>query len=191
MKIVSYLRILIHRLINKNYNLRSHFKYLSIKLFKKNIVLSDEVIFDKRTHINVSEGKAYIGEYLRLKEGTSITVISGEMRIGNCVYINKNCIVACREHIVIGDMVLIGPNVIIWDHDHKFDETQVYGMEYKTGGIIIEKGCWIGAGAIILRDTRIGEGSVIGAGTVVKGDIPPHSLVTSSRELKIRPIQSK
>ena len=191
MNIFCHIKSVIKRLMNKNFNLRSHIKYANIKLFKKNIKLSDEVIFDKRSNIRVVSGKAYIGEYLRIKEGSEISVISGELHIGNGVFVNRNCIITCRKSIIIGDEVTFGPNVTIWDHDHKFDKNQVYGTEYKTGEIIIGKGCWIGAGAIILRNTRVGEGSVIGAGTVVKGDIPPHSLVTMGRDLIIRPIRDK
>ena len=57
--------------------------------------------------------------------------------------------------------------------------------------ITIEDNCWIGANATILRGTHIGEGCVIGAGTVVKGEIPPHSIVTSNREMVIKPIKDK
>ena len=55
--------------------------------------------------------------------------------------------------------------------------------------IIIEKNCWIGAGVTILRGARIGEGSVVGAGAIVRGVIPAHSLVTANRDLQIVPIE--
>lgn len=62
---------------------------------------------------------------------------------------------------------------------------------YKHGAVVIEKGCWIASNVIILRNTHIGEGCVIGAGACVKGVIPPHSLVTSDRELNIVPIEKR
>ena len=80
--------------------------------------------------------------------------------------------------------------MVIYDHDHKFGEDGIRSG-YNTAPVMIEKNCWIGAGVIILRGTHIGEGSVIGAGCVVKGEIPPHSLVTADRSLSINPIKSK
>ena len=90
----------------------------------------------------------------------------------------------------IADNCAIGPNTVFYDHDHKFGEN---GIEsgFKTSPISIEKNCWIGAGVTILRGTHIGEGSVIGAGAIVHGKIPAHSLVTSDRDIKVTPIDKR
>lgn len=79
---------------------------------------------------------------------------------------------------------MFGPNVCIYDHDHKYD-AEGFKEGYRTGAIVIEDHCWIGANVTILRGTHIGEGCVIGAGAILKGDIPEHSLVTPNRELII------
>jgi len=52
-------------------------------------------------------------------------------------------------------------------------------LPYKHQGkpIVIEKGAWVGANAIILAGVTIGEYSVIGAGAVVSKDVKPHSIV--------------
>lgn len=115
-------------------------------------------------------------------------VAGGQLDIGQNVFFNRNCIVICRKKISIGNNCNFGPNVVLYDHDHKFNHLGRQGG-YNTGEIIIEKNCWIGASAIILRNTHIGEGCVIGAGTIVKGDIPAHSLVTSERNLKVLPLE--
>lgn len=112
------------------------------------------------------------------------------MRIGNNVSFNRNCIVICREEITIEDNVIFGPGVTIYDHDHIFSPEGIL-PGYKHGSVLIGKGSWIGANVTILRNTRIGEGCVIGAGAVVQGEIPPHSLVTSDRSLNIVPIEKR
>lgn len=76
----------------------------------------------------------------------------------------------------------------IYDHDHKFNANGIQS-DFNYGSVIIDNGCWIAANVTILRNTHIGEGCVIGAGTVVKGEIPPHSLVTNDRGLNIVPIR--
>ena len=114
----------------------------------------------------------------------------GVLSIGKKVAFNRNCIIICRKSITIGDNVIFGPNVTIYDHDHVFTDSGIQ-PGYKHGEVIIDRGCWIAAGVTILRNTHIGEGCVIGAGTVVKGNIPPHSLVTSDRGLNIAPIENR
>lgn len=190
-KLKRHMKLIIRILTNRDSNLRSHVKFFISKAFHRNIHLVDEVIFGRNSSILAKKGNVTVGDYLRLSDGTVVSAISGNVKIGNSVFINRNCSIVCRKHIEIGDMVSIGPNVTIWDHDHNYDNSTICEAGYKTGEIIIEKECWIGAGAIILRNTRIGEGSVVGAGTVIKGDIPPHSLVTSNRELIIKPIQKR
>ena len=80
---------------------------------------------------------------------------------------------------------------MIYDHDHRYNAKGFSKDEYKTSPIIIDDNCWIGSNVTILRGTHIGTGSVIGAGCVVKGVIPPHSLVRMSNELNIRQITDK
>jgi len=134
---------------------------------------------DLKSKIKVVDGKIEIGKFFELKDNSYIAVVrNGSFKIGDNVYINRNCNIICQREISIGENTSIGPNVLIYDHDHCFG---CDGIEegFKTAPVIIEKNCWIGAGVIILRGTHIGEGSVIGAGTLLKGYIPAHSLVTS------------
>ena len=147
--------------------------------------------FISRMQINAKSGKVQIGRNFSMKQYSYIAAVNGgQIEIGNNVSINRNCILVCHDNIVIGDNCAVGPNTLFYDHDHNFGEN---GIEngFKKFPIIIENNCWIGAGVTILRGTHIGEGSVIGAGAIVHGNIPPHSLVTSNRELNIIPITSK
>ena len=114
-------------------------------------------------------------------------VNGGELRIGDGVSVNRNTMVICHEQITVGDGCSIGPNVLIYDHDHRFDENGI-ANGFHTAPVTIDDHCWIGGGCVILRGSHIGEGCVIGAGCVVTGDIPPHSIVTTDRNLSIRPI---
>jgi len=143
------------------------------------------------SEIKILKGKLNIGKGFDMKPGSYIAIVNGGiMSIGDNVSVNRNTILVCHDNISIGDCCAIGPNVLIYDHDHTFS---IKGMEkgYKTAPVEIGKNCWIGAGTIILRGTHIGEGCIIGAGTVVKGNIPAHSLVKAegNRHLIIAPIK--
>lgn len=58
----------------------------------------------------------------------------GKLRIGDTVFMNRNAIIVCRENITIGNNTSIGPNVCIYDHNHKFNNDCVIS-DFKTGNI--------------------------------------------------------
>lgn len=146
--------------------------------------------FVSHMQIYVESGKVEVGKSFSMKEGTYIAAVNGgKITIGDDVAINRNCILVSHDSIMISDNCRIGPNVVFYDHNHRFG---MNGVEdgYTHAPIVVERNCWIGAGVTVLKGTRIGEGSVIGAGVILQGDIPPHSLVTTNRELYITPIVS-
>lgn len=114
-----------------------------------------------------------------------------ELTIGSRVYFNEDAMISCKEQISIGDGCRFGPNVKIFDNDHKFDAYCGVSSEHVTAPVHIGKNCWVGSNVVVLRGTQIGDNCVIGAGCVVNGNIPAGSLVTMSRELKIRPIEDR
>lgn len=111
---------------------------------------------------------------------------TSKVEIGDNVFVNRNVIIACRKHICIGKDTVIGPNVLIYDHDHRFDANgrvkESAHNPYKEDDVIIGENVWIGAGVIILRGTVIGDGAIIAAGAFVKGNVPSRVLV--KREIK-------
>lgn len=115
--------------------------------------------------------------------------MGGQIIIQDGCSFSGNSTVVSHELVSIGSNCLFGPGVKIYDHDHLFDETGVLPEGYKSSSVNIGSRCWIGANSVILRGTDIGEGCIIGAGTVVKGKIPSHSIVTNDRKMIIRPIK--
>ena len=79
------------------------------------------------------------------------------------------------------------PNVQIYDHDHDFRvEGGVKAGKYKTAPVEIGNNVWIGANTIILRGTKIGDNAVIGAGCVVKGEVPAGAVLVQKRVSEIK-----
>ena len=92
--------------------------------------------------------------------------------IGNNFYSNHNLTILDAADVVIGDNVYIAPNCCISTAGHPIDfEQRNKGLEYAYP-IKIENNVWIGANVTILPGVTIGENVVIGAGSVVKSDIP-------------------
>lgn len=84
-----------------------------------------------------------------------------------------------RGPLVIGDNVMMGPDVIILTSNHRIDSVFVPMNEQGSviDKVIIGNDVWIGARVIILPGCKVGNGVVIGAGAVVTKDIPDYCVV--------------
>ncbi len=104
------------------------------------------------------------------------------IEIGSGVGITGGAICAVRR-IQIGDRVIIGANCTIVDSDfHPLDATQRKGYPAlgESAPVIIEADAFIGMRVLILKGSRVGQGSVVGAGSVVTGEIPAHVLAAGN-----------
>lgn len=108
------------------------------------------------------------------------------LKVGKGSFLNSGCIITAHKSITLGEHVELGPNVLIFDHDHKFKENGYRAKEFECDEIVIGNNVWIGANTVILRGTEIGDNCVIGAGCVVKGKYESGSLVIQKRETTIK-----
>ena len=92
--------------------------------------------------------------------------------IGDDVYINFGCVILDCGQVKIGNQVLIGPNVGIYDANHALDAVERMDGALLPGKVTIGNRVWIGGGTIILPNITIGDDTVIGAGSIVTHDIP-------------------
>ncbi|MGE0078439.1 MAG: DapH/DapD/GlmU-related protein [Bacteroidales bacterium] len=113
--------------------------------------------------------------------------------IGKQVYIGTDLIVASiisenACNLIIKDRVAIGPRVtLILSSDANWSNL-MNQIEPIKGTIILEDDCWIGAGVIILPNIIVGNGSIVGAGSVVTKNVPPNSIVAGVPAKIIRTI---
>jgi len=142
--------------------------------------------------VKLGEQSQVVGSLIFDKEGASIN-------IGNRAFINGSIIAA--SSISIGDDVLISWNVTIVDHNShstSFSYRSQDAVDWlegkkewanvKTAPIQICNKVWIGFNAILLKGITIGEGAVIGAGSVVTKDVPPWTIVAGNPARIIREI---
>lgn len=111
--------------------------------------------------------------------------------IGNNVYINFGCIILDCSEVIIGDHVLIGPNLGIYAVNHGFDPEERIAGACMGKPVHIEDNVWISGDVKILAGVTIGEGSIIGAGSIVTKNIPARVIAAGNPCKVIRPITEK
>lgn len=126
-----------------------------------------------------SPGAITIGDDVRILKGVTIsTSPEGRIQIGNAVHIGEGSLIYSGAGIQIGDNVIIGPQNIIVDLDHRFKNIDLpinqQGMSGR--GVSIEEDVWIASHCVITKGVTIGRGSVIGAGSIVNRNVPPYSV---------------
>lgn len=122
-------------------------------------------------------GSAILRDYITLRAS------GGRIEIGAGSFINSYSSLNARDRIVIGRDCLIGEGVRIYDHDHLIDPAAgTQHQQFKLAPVIIGDGVWIGSGTIILRGSRIGDHAVIGAASLIKGEVPARAIVYRRRD---------
>jgi len=107
------------------------------------------------------------------------------IRLGDNVFMNYNCVILDINEVSIGDRTQIGPMVQIYAADHPRDaKSRAAGLEFGRP-VTIGVDVWIGGGAIIVPGVSIGDGAVIGAGSVVTRDVPPGATVAGNPARRI------
>lgn len=127
---------------------------------------------------------AECGKEVNIEKGA---VFSPRVSLGDYSGIGVNAKIygACS----IGKYVMMGEDVTIINRNHRFDRTDIPMMEQgfePERPVIIGNDVWIGDRVVILPGVRVGDGSVIGAGSVVTRDVPEMAIVAGNPARVIR-----
>lgn len=103
----------------------------------------------------------------------------GELIIGESTWLSPRIIFYTNPDasIKLGQRCDIGPGVEFIPGGHQIGRADRRAGEGAAKPIVIGDGCWIGAKCVILGGVRIGNGSVVAAGSVVTQDVPDNTLV--------------
>ena len=155
-----------------------------------------------RTFVSIGNGTVCAGHFVFESD-------KGQISIGENCHIGASHLI-CSTEIQIGDNTLVSYGCTICDHDsHSLDyrkrreDCVIEYNDYKSGRsgtankkweyvakapITIGNDVWIGMHCIILKGIHIGDGAVIGAGSVVTKDVPPHTLYAGNPARYIKDI---
>ena len=110
------------------------------------------------------------------------------VHFGKNVYANFNLTLVDDTHIYVGDGTMIGPNVTIDTGTHPVSP-ELRARQYQFNQPVhIGRNCWLGAGVIVLPGVTIGDGTVVGAGSVVTHDLPAGVVAVGSPCRVLRPV---
>jgi acetyltransferase-like isoleucine patch superfamily enzyme len=131
-----------------------------------------------------------MGRNNRLGSGGRI-INPEEIFLGDNIYIAPHFHISARK-LEIGNNVLIGPNLLLEcdNHIYKNIGKTIWSTrnERESGFVRIEDDVWIGGNVTILKNVKIGEGTIVGAASVVTKSLPPYSICIGS---PCRPIKSR
>lgn len=114
---------------------------------------------------------------------------TADVTIGDGTYINSGTVIYSGNGVRIGSHVLIAANCTLAPVNHACQERGRLIIEQRflpsKGGIVIEDDVWIGAGCVILDGTVIRRGAVIGACSLVRGEVEAYGLFAGNPLRKI------
>ena len=130
-----------------------------------------------------SGGRLILGKRVGIRDKVILNSTGGIITIGDQVFINDFTCINSRDEVTIGNNSIIGQGVKIYDHDHDYQNN--LQKDFICSPVVIDHDVWLGSDAIILRGSYIGEHSIVGAATLLKGDVEPYHIVVNERTSKL------
>ena len=163
-----------------------------------NLFLYKNAYIGKNSYIGASGKGIHIGENTIILDNAYISIFrfnedsDSEVRIGNECSISSGVTIHGHNGVVIGDGTIFGPRCTIVTGNHGFisKSTQYRTASIpKQNGVVIGNNVWVGAGCTFLPSVQVGNGAVIGAGSVITKNVPAYTVVAGVPAKIIRPIE--
>lgn len=124
--------------------------------------------------IRIDENAALVteGDFQFMYGADVILFPKSTLILGSNSFINSDCKIRCHKNIHIGRDCKISHDFTVMDSDVHCLEGDNHTDEVTIGDHV-----WIGTRVTILSGTKIGDGSVVAAGAIVRGEFPSHSLI--------------
>jgi|TARA_B100000161_G_scaffold53977_1_gene35427 acetyltransferase-like isoleucine patch superfamily enzyme len=150
-------------------------------------------------HLKIFGNNISIGDYATLITAPDKRIdlstwetdkINGELQLGKYILISPGTSIRSAQKIVIGDSTMIASDVTITDSDwHDIYDRTDYVASPKE--VIIQENVWIGEKSLILKGSKIGKNSIIGAGSVVSGEVPANVIFAGNPAKEIKKLDEK
>jgi acetyltransferase-like isoleucine patch superfamily enzyme len=148
-----------------------------------NVVVDDNCLLDAKGDTNAG---ITIGSGVFLGRNSILSCKNGDIAIGDRANIGFNCEVFSASQVTLGADTLLAAYCYVIGGDHEYADASklVTAQGRRSKGVSVGEGAWLGAGAKILDGVRIGGHAIIGAGAVVRVDVPGYA-VAAGRPARI------
>ena len=156
-------------------------RVLLIRLINRGVYLPLTSVIERGVGFNCKiggRGKITAGEHLHVARGAMLYSYGGQITIGSNVYVGHSTILYGHGGLVIGNNVLVGPNVVVIPSSHQFvsKKLPIRLQGERRLGIEIAEDVWIGANVVIQDGCKLGKGCIVGSGSVLRADVPPYEI---------------
>ena len=127
-----------------------------------------------------------VGSNVICRNFENFHVSSGKLILHDGVFVNNSCSFNCMERIEVGNGTMMGEGVRFYDHDHVYTAEKIEKWQWSTAPIRVGRDCWIGSNVTILKGVTIGDNTIIGAGCLIRNDIPANSVVYNDGNLVVK-----
>lgn len=111
------------------------------------------------------------------------------LTVGDGCSIAGSCVLSAVVGIHLGARVLLARNVYVSDHHHAYADPTRAVLDQGTdraAPVHVGDGAWLGQNVVLTPGVRVGRGAVVGAGAVVRGDVPDFSLAVGAPSRVVR-----
>lgn len=126
----------------------------------------------------------HINNQVEIGYGNIISVASGAKLIFGRLFTGMNVNIICNSEIYLGNYVMLGRNVCIYDSDYHSIFNENYIKKNEDRKVEIGDNCWIGANSIVLKGSTISNGAIISAAAVVSGKVCGNHVYVSQKNNK-------
>lgn len=172
------------------FHLVAYLRMARVRVFQPHIVLHGLVFLGRGVRLEAREGfgRLEIGRFVHLGDGTRLRCHEGSLRVGDKAVFGADNTVNCYLDIEFGEATLLSDWIYVCDFDHRHSDVHA---PIKDQGIVktpvrIGPGTWIGTKVTVLRGSRVGRGCVLGAHTVVRGDVPDFAVAVGAPARVVR-----
>jgi acetyltransferase-like isoleucine patch superfamily enzyme len=129
-----------------------------------------------------------IGRRVFLGRNTILSCKDGDILLDDGVNISFHCAVFSASSVHIGADTLLAAYCYVVGGGHEFARTDVPVIQQgrPSKGIDVGRGCWLGAGAVILDGVSVGHDAIVGAHAVVTDDVPPLAVAAGAPARVVR-----
>jgi acetyltransferase-like isoleucine patch superfamily enzyme len=166
--------------------------YLILKHYPK-ISIEGKFILEKRCEFKLAKGsKLIIKGNLVLMSDVLIQAREGAViTLGKNCFMNRFCSLISHTAITLGDNVMLGENVKIYDNDHAIEGNVIMRKKFVAENISIGDNSWLANNVVILKGSTVGNNVVVGAQGLVKGELESNSIYAGVPCRKIKKLEPK